>query len=408
MRGYMEKWPRENCDFFRVDCEKNEKIKIVSCGNLDKDFFEYASNFLEAANVVVYEMLDSGDIATLDVDFFNLAFFYRHSLELILKAIGFQHIKGKEEREKFLNDTFHNLSKILKYIEPYISEYIEYDKESYEWLVEFFHDINDLDKDSDCFRYPFKIKKNGKGYYTERFFKDQTHINLIKFCDKMNSVFDILKDYYYKNKVNNIINLLYYPTFIEEGGSYYEQSVVGYKLFLGEFYCSVNSYINVSRILYRYMILNDDKKEKLFLPYCYSCRNAIELCLKNILYEESSFSYNEALNIMKKSKHGLTFLWKQIKDDINKHTGHFNESKKILKYAENYILKLNDFDGSADIFRYPTDKHLNCYFKKVKCFDLENVRDYFEDVMSFLDCTISLMDEQNKCLRDSAYEYSQY
>ena len=118
MRGYMEKWPRENCDFFRVDCEKNEKIKIVSCGNLDKDFFEYASNFLEAANVVAYEMLDSGDIATLDVDFFNLAFFYRHSLELILKAIGFQHIKGKEEREKFLNDTFHNLSKILKYIEP--------------------------------------------------------------------------------------------------------------------------------------------------------------------------------------------------------------------------------------------------------------------------------------------------
>lgn len=158
----MEKWPRENCDFFRVDCENNEKIKIVSCGNLDKDFFEYASNFLEAANVVAYEMLDSGDIATLDVDFFKLAFFYRHSLELILKAIGFQHIKGKEEREKFLNDTFHNLSKILKYIEPYISEYIEYDKESYEWLVEFFHDINDLDKDSDCFRYPFKIKKMEK------------------------------------------------------------------------------------------------------------------------------------------------------------------------------------------------------------------------------------------------------
>lgn len=404
----MENWPRENCDFLRVNCEKNGKIKILSCGELDKDFFEYASNFIEAANIVAYEILDSGDIAMLDIDFFNLAFFYRHSLELILKAIGFQYIKEEEERKKFLNDTFHNLHKILKYIEPYLSEYIEYDKDSYDWLVEFFSDMNDLDRDSDCFRYPFKIARNGDKYYAEMFFKEQTHINLSKFCEKMNSAFDILKDYYYKNKIINIVDLLYFPTFIEEGGGYYEQSVVGYKLFLGEFYCSVNSYMNVSRILYNHMSLNKEKRKVLFLPYCYSCRNAIELYLKNILCEESSFSSNEALKMIKKHKHGLTYLWKQVKDDIKRHTEQFNESEKILKYAENYILKLNDFDGMADKFRYPTDKHLNYYFKKVKCFDLENIRDYFEDIITFLDCTLSLMHEQNEILREIAYEYSNY
>ena len=37
---------------------------------------------------------------TLDINFFGLAFLYRHSLELLLKAIGFKYIKDKKDRKK--------------------------------------------------------------------------------------------------------------------------------------------------------------------------------------------------------------------------------------------------------------------------------------------------------------------
>ena len=97
-------------------------------------------------------------------------------------------------------------------------------------------------------------------------------------------------------------------------------------------------------------------------------------------------------------------IWKLIKDDIIKHCN-VDKNDKIINNLEKYILQLNNIDGVADKFRYPVDKHLNYHFKKCKSFDINNIREFFEELSSFLEGVSYLMSEQNQALRDIEHEY---
>lgn len=74
--------------------------------------------FFEAAHKITEFILceNHPDIGKLDTYFFSIAFLYRHGIELGLKAIGFQYIQKKDEREKFVKTTRHDLSSILSVI----------------------------------------------------------------------------------------------------------------------------------------------------------------------------------------------------------------------------------------------------------------------------------------------------
>lgn len=317
-----------------------------------------------------------------------------------------------EERKYFLKETRHNLYDILIYISNYIEGYINLDKEAYNWMIEVFKDMNDIDKESDSFRYPFSIKikeadvfnQNKKEFYIKEFFDKQTHIDLVKFANKMEIIADILRSYYMKElEVNNFYKE-YKPIFLETGGSYYSQSVIGYGYNQNNFNCNIQSYRNSAQVLYKYMSVNSEKKNILFMPLCYLYRNSVELSMKDILFDEASYSYQESLKLLNKNKHNLLSIWKSIKKDIIKHCN-VSEDDKVICNVQQYISKLNNIDGAADKFRYPIDKHLNLYFKKVKCFDLDNVKDFFEYILSFFYSVSSLMSEQNQMLRDIEREY---
>ncbi|MBU3135580.1 hypothetical protein KPL39_04790 [Clostridium gasigenes] len=411
MAFLVENWPRVNSNFFAVNCDKEDRTKIVNNKSLEEEFYMYANNFKEAAHIITQDALDSNRISVLDINFFGLAFLYRHSIELLLKAIGFKYITDKEERKRFINETFHNLYDITEYISSYLNDYIEFDKGGYDWLMKIFEDMNDIDKESDSFRYPFAIvKKNNNEFwgYKEKldvkvFFNKQTHINLLSFANKMEIAFQILKGYYEEDR--KVIHEYkdYSPIFLEEGGEYYAQSVIGYSYNSGKFDCNVTSYKNCADMLYGFMKKDNYNKANLFMPFCYLYRNSIELVMKQILFEESSYNSQKSLKLISENKHKLYAIWKLIKNDIRIHAN-VNENDVILKNAEEYIVKLNEIDGKSDKFRYPIDKHLNVHFKSVRVFDVENVRDFFEDIFTFLSCVVSMMSSQNDELRAIEYE----
>lgn len=64
--------------------------------------------------------------------------------------------------KKFLKDTCHNLYDMAIHISEYIKESIQLDEEAYNWMMNIFKDMNDIDKESDSFRYPFSIKVKDK------------------------------------------------------------------------------------------------------------------------------------------------------------------------------------------------------------------------------------------------------
>lgn len=380
------KWIKAEADLYKIN-NRNKVIIIENNYELDILLKMYSQKFRFSADRLTEHLFRTGDISKLDFYFFAIAYLYRHSIELILKAIAFQYIVEKEERSEFLKRTKHNLHNILLEIKPHVKLDINVDEESFQWLLSFFLDINEIDRESDSFRYPFAISTkrdifNNKIYSIHPVFTKQTHIDLVKFSNKMITAYEIL-DSLYRNmygdyKRNDELK----PILIEEGGSYYGQSVVGYKYSSIEFYPYVKAYTDSAKFLNKLISKDETLKDYLFMPMCYLYRNAVEISLKEILFEECSFELQEALKLMNKKKHRILGLWNLIKDEIVEHA---NPSKgdNTAEHIYNYLNGLNNIDGAADLFRYPFGKSLNVYFRKKRKFDIDNVYNFFEELLSF-------------------------
>ncbi|MTI67139.1 MAG: hypothetical protein FH753_11160 [Firmicutes bacterium] len=392
------RWVKKNSDLYRLD--NGKIIEIINTNDLEDLLKLYAEKFEISAYKLTEHLLESVDISKLDIYFFSVAYLFRQSIELILKALAFKYIRNKEDRIKFLKLTKHNLYDILIRIKPYIESDINVDKKSFDWLISFFDNINDIDKKSDAFRYPFgiSIKRDWLGekvYSINPVLTKQTHIDLVKFANKMLSTYEILNslynDVYGTYKRDESLK----PILIEEGGSYYSQSVVGYKHSFKSYYPYIESYTNSAEYVYS-LTNNDDKlKEFLFIPMCYLYRNAVELSLKAILIEECSLDLQEALKQMNKKKHKIVGLWNLIKDEIKEHASP-TEGDKTLENAFMYLRHLNNFDVEADKFRYPFSKNLNIYFDKKHKFDIDNVNNFFKELLSFLSGVKGMMSYHNE------------
>lgn len=121
--------------------------------------------------------------------------------------------------------------------------------------------------------------------------ENQIHIDLIKFANKFEVAYEIIKKWYLKEQDDAVEWKELEPVFIETGGYYYGQSVVGYKYSRAEFYPYTKAYLETANYLKWYMkketdLGNSECKERLFLPMCYLYRNCVELSLKTIWFEE--------------------------------------------------------------------------------------------------------------------------
>lgn len=404
-------WPRKNANIMVYDKESAYKLNLKCSGDISDNFSKFGDDFLKAAHVIMEYILERQRIGELDCYFFPVAYLYRHSLELKLKAIAFKYIE--DSGEMFIKETFHNLIKILEYIESFIREEIDADEDAYLWMKTLFEDMNPIDKDSDAFRYPFKIeiKKDelwgDKQYTIKKFFEGQKHINLIAFANKMEIVFDILCSYYEHEKKKYEKYKEYNTVFLEEGGDYYCQSVIGYdysKAFYGPM---VKGYSESAEYLGDLIIGDSQLKEIYFFPMCYLYRNALELELKQIWFEECAFGFQERCKKLSKSKHSFEKLWNMINEDLIRHSQGEGD-KSVITYAEQYISQINMLDSSSSVFRYPVNKYGKYHFVKNKYVDARNVGEFFKEISEFLQCVDIMMDDHNQCLAERETEYLGY
>lgn len=404
-------WPRKNANILEYERRSEYKFNLKCSGSISDNFFEFGDNFYKAAHVITEHILKRQRIGELDCYFFALAYLYRHSLELKLKAIAFKYIG--DSGEIFIKETFHNLIKILEYIEPFLREEIEADNNAYLWMKDLFEDMNPIDKDSDAFRYPFKIevKKDevwGNKHYTiKKFFEGQKNINLIAFANKMEVAFDILCSYYNNEKKRYEEYKKYNTIFLEEGGEYYYQSVIGYD-YRRDFYGPmVKGYSETAEYLGDLIIEKPQLKEKYFFPMCYLYRNALELELKQIWFEECAFGFQERCKKLLKSKHSFEKLWNMINQDLICHSQGEGD-KSVISYAKHYILQINALDASSSVFRYPVNKYGKYHFTKNKYVDVKNVGEFFKEISEFLQRVDMMMSDHNQYLADMEAESVSY
>lgn len=274
-------WIHSNIDLLYINSDREDIVCIKNSGSLEMDFFVYANNFFRAGEEVINYLLSDAsencDIKKMDLWYYSMIFLYRHSIELLLKAIIFQEIKDLNKIKASIGEIRHDLYKAFKKIIELKKLELDLDNiENLNWLKKFLGNISNIDKESDMFRYPFDMNKNV-------LFSNQTHISLLDTKENFCSAFKNICSIYYTGKIlNENINTV--PKMIAEGGSYYQQSVVGYKYRQKSFYPYYTSYIEVGNFLKDCII--KFKKEYLFIPMCYLYRNAIELSLKRLIVED--------------------------------------------------------------------------------------------------------------------------
>lgn len=411
-------YPEKDKDIKSFDKHSEYLVKVLSPFDLVNSLLEYSDYYYEAAHLITDFILNSEhpSISKLDTYFFSIAFLYRHSLELGLKAIGFQYIRCDEERECFINETKHNLLSILDYILNI--ESVSKNKAEILWLKKYFMDMSKIDKDSDSFRYPFHIIwESDISYQQGRFivqsiFDEQTHIDLIKFANKFEAAYEIIKRWYDKDLESAEEWKVLSTDFIEIGGYYYSQSVVAYGFDKNKFYPYIHAYLETANFLKWYMKNNCDSdgvipKNHLFLPMCYLYKNCLELNLKAVLFEDTDKNFNDKCKIMMDRKHSIIGIWKEIKPYVEICAEASNEPEYI-EVIEDYCNQIHNLDSDSSKFRYPMSNNLKPYFSRNTRFDFMNVGDYFEALNNVLDGIDSQLKYINDFKTELEAEYSDY
>ena len=137
------KWIRNDMDLNKI-VDNNAVINILNSGILEIDFYAYARNFFEAANLVVKHLLTEAsknhDIAKLDLWYFALIYLYRQSLELLIKANIFQIEHNEANRKDIVGRVRHDLKQGFDEIVKLTNTDIN-SNANLIWLNEFLSDI---------------------------------------------------------------------------------------------------------------------------------------------------------------------------------------------------------------------------------------------------------------------------
>jgi len=385
--------------------EKDSKYiaKIFASSCLPQSFYEYSKHFYFAAHTTAKFILsDAVHPVALDRYILPLAFLYRHSIELIMKSIVFQYVSSNYARMAFVKDTSHDLSKILTVLENVSPQ--NRSENELNWIRSYFSNISQIDKESDSFRYPFHIHMD-KGtsvtsFRIKEIFDAQASIDLVKFANKFEAVCEILKNWYLKSENRSIEWLDLQPSFIEDGGFYGSQALIGSDYSKNKFFPYTSAYFDIANYFKHCMKEqfdsgNHDEANQLFLPMCYLYRNSVELSLKSMWFEDSDEDFYICCEKMLDKKHSILGLWNLIKTHENKYT-EIEEDNEFTKNLDAYCKQLHDFDCDASRFRYPAQKNMQPYFSKNRRFDFLTVATFMEALSNALECISSHMDYRNQ------------
>lgn len=403
-------------------CKKKDRyaIRFDIAQNIPLSLYNFSKAYFDSAHLIATRMIEKGRIDELDLYVFPLFFLYRHSLELLLKSIGFTFITQKEEQQLFLKDTLHNLKSIYEHILRYTIFPRNIDEHN--WLIRYFDNISHDDKASDSFRYPFHIipaydELGWREFKINRVFQKQTHLDLISEANKFEAAYEILNAWYLdiydsstEHKAQEYLDCS--NAFLDEGGSYYGQSVVGYEYRYNDFHAYCSGYKECACYLLQHIKKQYDEGididySHMWYPMCYLFRNTIELLLKSILFEYSNQTWQTKCAVAYDNKHKLCQLLK----NAEKYAIEFYDVEDKDDYIKNmirYCELLHDFDSDSSKFRYPIDKNCNPYLSTVRYYNFVEIGSFLKALVSAIDGIHSEIDYRKDVIDTLRAEYPEY
>lgn len=274
MNDSIRIWPSLDMDFWKIVNEKST-VTIKWSHNCFDDYKLLAYQFYECGYRTFEEVIGSEqDNVKSDMWFLTGIFLARHSIELGLKALLCRVLTRKRDIEDAFEECCHDVSMLFhKYSDIGIEKYLSSEEE--EWLIKYFDSLEEVDRKSDMFRFPFEDEFLSK--YRDKFLNNVAVAEnllqanaLVKKCIERGSV---LKGDEFNNKLipeffvfasNGLGNCYLWQGISDEG---FPVKVIGYSEVIDFVYQNKN-------------IANEDK----LYPLIFMFRNLIELCLKQLFY----------------------------------------------------------------------------------------------------------------------------
>ncbi len=375
-------WPSADMDFWKINNEEMS-VNIKWSQNNFEDYKELAYQFYECGYKTFDDVIESGhDNVKSDMWFLTGIFLVRHSIELGLKSLLCRVLPRKRDIQDVFEDFCHDVSMLYK-------KYSDTGKESFltieenEWLTKYLESLEEVDKKSDMFRFPFEDDFLSK--YRDKFLDNVDVANnllqafaLVKKCIEKGFVseddkFDnSLQPEFFVFASHGIGNCYLWQRISDEG-----------------FHIKVTGYTQVIEYIYKNQQISN--KTKLY-PLIFMFRNTIELCLKRLFYSRVDDRVPLKVFYSKRKSHYIKKdLWKNVKPVIVKYANDSGEDLTIIDVVEKLLDEINSLDKNGDNFRYPTSYSLE-YRIDNKKIDLSNVYNYLKAIINFLDGCDSMLD----------------
>lgn len=375
-------WPSSDMDFWKINNE-NASVIIKWSHNCFEDYKTLAYQFYECGSKTFDEVIGSGDDnIKSDMWFLTGIFLVRHSLELGVKALLCRTLSRKRDIEDAFEECCHDVSMLFKkYSDASIEEVLT--TEEKEWLTKYLDSLEEVDKKSDMFRFPFEDDFLSK--YRDKFLDNVDVANnllqafaLIKKCIQEGVIaeedkFDnSLKPEFFVFASQGIGNCYLWQSLSDEG-----------------FHVKITGYTAVIDCIYQ---SQDISKETKLYPLMFMFRNTIELCLKRLFYSRVDDGVPLKVFYSKRKSHLIKKdLWKNVKPVILKYASDSGEDIAVVTIVEKMLDDINLLDKNGDNFRYPTSYNLEYRFDNKKV-DLANIYEYNKALINFLDACDSMLD----------------
>ena len=374
-------WPSPDMHFWKI-VNETTSVTIEWSHNFFEDYKTLAYQFYECGYKTFEEVIGSGnDNVKSDMWFLTGIFLVRHSLELGLKALLCRVFYRKRDIEDAFEECCHDVSMLYKkYTTTGLEKYLT-DKEE-EWLTKYLDSLEEVDKKSDMFRFPFEDEFLSK--YRDKFLNNVDVANnllqgfaLVKKCIEKGTVlkedeFDSeLKPEFFVFASHGVGNCYLWQRISDEG---FQFKVTGYSEVIDYIYQNQN-------------ITNENK----LYPLIFMFRNTIELCLKRLFYIRVDNGVSLKVFNSKRKSHNIKDLWMNIKPVIVKYANESEEDLTTIDIVEGLLDEINKLDKRGDNFRYPTSYSLEYRFDDKKL-DISNVYTYLKAVINFLNGCDSMLD----------------
>ena len=352
-------------------------------GNYAEDYIKLSESFHNAAQIVIVEIDNHNtDNVKCDQWFFPALYLYRQAIELLCKGLLITVVPRKDITEKF---TTHKHNIIDLFNEYYsISQSSQLSNDELVWVRSYLTDLEEIDRNSDLFRYP--IKDGYLKHYNDDFLDIVDMANSIEQCYSI--IYKCVTVTY-----SNSINLYLEPRVLFFASHGLGNCMLHTSQWDEGYYSQIKGYSNTA-----YFLLSQlDKNHWSFLPIAFLIRHAIELSLKCMLFSRTEINVSEKVQCNKRKSHIIyKVLWKSVKDMIEHYAKLMGADLDVVYLADKYLSKLSKIDKKGDKFRYPTNYGLEYHLQ------LKQI-DYYQAIYWL----ISIFNVVNGCvdMLDAAFEY---